>query len=134
MDYYGTARTNYFKVKNAQAFKDAVDKIPGISYEISRVDNVALFGLFSMNDYGWVESYYDDDGETEIEIDWEAFFKKHLHGDSVAIMLDVGNEGRRYLNGYAFAWNAKGDTKVVSLNNIYELAEELGTVHTRAEW
>jgi hypothetical protein len=134
MDYYGTARTNYFRVKNAQAFKDAVEKISGLSYEIRRVENAAMFGIFTNNQYGWIEEYYDEETDSDVSIDWDKFFKTHLHKDSVAIMRDVGNEEQRYLHGHTIAWNANGDKKIICLDDIYALATELGTVHTRVEW
>jgi len=52
----------------------------------------------------------------------------------VAIMMEAGAEKCRYINAYALAVNSKGETKEISLDQIYELAQPLGEHITRAEY
>ena len=134
-NYYATARTNYFAVKDVDAFKKelknySVDVIEDVK------DGVTLYGFIDDNDGGFPSEYWDDSLEDDRTINWEDFFNRHLADDSVAVMVEVGAEKHRYLNGYAVAYNNKGETAEISLDEIYVKAESLllGKNITRAEY
>jgi hypothetical protein len=48
--------------------------------------------------------------------------------------MGAGAEKLRYINGWAEAYNNKGEKRVINLGDIYKLAEELGSEITRAEY
>jgi hypothetical protein len=136
-NYYASSRTNYFKVKDVEAFKTEIESMTG-SVEIvsQKADGVTLVGLLG-NDPdgdGFPFSFYSHEEEEYVELDWEKIFKAHLEDDWVAIIMEAGAEKLRYINGYAIAYNNKGETKTVGLNDIYTLALELGTKVTPAEY
>lgn len=133
-NYYGFARTNYFHVKDLPAFKaelapiavEVVDK--GIDARLQREDaEDGLICVLSHDDGGWPSEYLNDNDEI-IEIDIADIIARHMIDDEVAIGMEIGYEKLRYLIGYAWAVNSKGETRSVSLNDsILELAKQLGT-------
>src|SRR5437870_3479628 len=94
--YNSQTRSNYFPVKDREAFEKWCEKL---GFEL-----------------------IDDD----IEIDFFAELANHLQPDHVAIVMEVGTEGSRYLTGYAYAINSRGDMREISLYKIHDLAKELG--------
>jgi hypothetical protein len=113
-NYYASARSNYFRVKDIEAFK-ADCPVP---VEVQNKDGkdycVILFeeeGILT----------WDYNGE---EIGWAALFAKHLEEDSVAIFMEAGAEKLCYINGYAIAYNSKGEELCISLNDIYDLVKK----------
>lgn len=50
----------------------------------------------------------------------------HLVDGDVAVFLEVGAEKMRYLGGIAYAVNSQGESRTVSLEDIYEQAKPLG--------
>lgn len=128
-NYYANARTNYFKVKDIEAFKTTLENFP--LEVVSRDDNpefVALFipdgsddGSFPWNDF------WNDDADGA-EIDWTALFKHHLQENSVVIIQEVGNEKQRYFGGIAVAINSKGEEIIIDINAIFDRATALGEV------
>jgi hypothetical protein len=135
-NYYEDARTNYFGVKDESAFLEA---LAGINVEIiSREDSITgkkLFGLMTTGGEGWPFWGFDDDGnEYELEIFENGIVKNHLEDGHVCIVIGVGKEKMRYLAGYAIAFNNKGETEVINLSNIYEVAKGLGNKIELAEY
>lgn len=129
-NYYGSARTNYFRVKNEKAFVAWAEK-----RELKVVVNperVGEFVLLPMSEDGSFPSY---DLEAEAEIDFVQELAAQLAKDSVAVIVEAGAEKLPYLVGRATAVNAKGEVVEVSLNDIYQLATEgFGIEPTRVEY
>jgi hypothetical protein len=128
-NYYANARTNYFKVKDIEAFKNEVANYP--LEVVSRDDNpefVALFVADTGEDgsFPWCD-YYTEDADGD-EIEWTAIFARHLQENSVAIIQEVGNEKLRYFNGIAVAINSKGEEIIIDINSIFDQATTLGEV------
>ena len=48
--------------------------------------------------------------------------------------MGAGAEKLRYIIGWAEAFNNKGESRAISLDAIYNLAKELGSEITRAEY
>ena len=134
-NYYGQGRTNYFAVKDADAFKAEMANYP-VEVITDEVDGETLYGLLDANpdgggwDWSYIAELEDEDGEiveTDMEIDWPEVFARHLVDGHVAILMETGAEKYRYLIGYALAVNSKGETREVNLSkDIYTLAQELG--------
>lgn len=108
--------TNYVWVKDPQQFLRWVETVPGLEAHAkypSRVDTP--YALFC--DGGEPDI---DDADKEIVL--AEVLAKQLCEDQIAILMEVGSEGMRSLNGTAMAINAEGATIQVTLNDIYELA------------
>lgn len=57
----------------------------------------------------------------------EDLIAAHLVETDVAVIIGIGHEKMRYLDGYAVAINARGEQRAVRLDDIYGLAEEIST-------
>lgn len=130
MNYTGTARSNYCRVKDAQAFQDWVSTLRGVQV----VERDGRFALLA--DEGWPSSrpgpYADDE-----ELDLVQELASHLDDGEVAIVVEIGHEGMRYLDGAATAVNRQGEIRQILLGDIYKVAEALaapGTEITRASY
>lgn len=133
-NYYASARTNYFRVKDEAKFREAVAKL-GPNIDIwQQNDDPAMFGL------GFDETGVPCSMQTANEDDWEdldfaAFLAEHLQDDQVAVVIEAGAEKMRYIIGQAFAVNAEGEVVFVDLSEIYHKAKaQFGIEPTRAEY
>lgn len=133
-NYYESARTNYFQVKDIDAFKNELEMFKALEVIPSEQDGKTYVCLLNKNENGFPFEVYDDTLEDYVEINWEGIFADHLQDDSVAIIMGSGSENLRYINGYAIAFNNKGETKQVYLDDIYKLAEELGKDVKKAQY
>lgn len=121
-NYYASARSNYFKVKDLEAFKAWVDTIPGIGLWADRPDGEVGIFVNDCDGAGWPSYRWNDELAPEPDdFDLAEELSEHLTDDSVAILMEVGNEKLRYLTGFAIAVNSKGEILRVSINDIYEL-------------
>ena len=134
-NYYGTARTNYFLVKDEEAFKAEMEKFE-VTVISQKIDDQNLYGILDNDPDGggmpW--SFYNDETEEYDEIEWTEILGKHLADGQVGILMESGAEKHRYIGGYAVAFNNKGESRNVNLVDIYELAKELGTGVTQATY
>lgn len=132
--YYETSRSNYFLVKDIDAFKKELESIKSLKITTSEQDGKTYLCLISENENGFAWDVYDDILGEYVELDWEGIFSRHLQDDSVAIIMGAGAEKLRYIHGYAIAFNNKGETKMIHLTDIYKIAEELGKDVKKAEY
>ena len=135
-NYYGQARTNYFQVKDLNAWRQELTGYPVELIEQKLDDGTIKVGFMDANDDGagldW--QLYDEEGN-ETEIDWTDLLARHLADNEVAIIMEVGSEKYRYLSGWAMAVNNKKETREISLaKDIYTLAQELGENVTGATY
>src|SRR5439155_25710565 len=82
---------------------------------------------------GWPGSRVNDQDEVE-DIDLAAELAAHLEDGWVAVLMEAGAEKCRYVAGWALAVNSKGETRQVSLEDIYDLAGQIGEHVTKAEY
>jgi hypothetical protein len=118
-NYYGQARTNYFAVKDAEAFREDIKNYPVELIERKNEETgETLFGFMdaSQDGAGLDDFIYDDDFEAT-EISWEDLFEKHLVDGWVAVILETGAEKYRYLVGCATAYNNKREVKHIDIND-----------------
>ena len=135
-NYYASARTNYFAVTDLEAFKaDIESKTSSVQVVSQEKDGLTLVGLLGSDDDGggFPFEYHDEDGEY-VELDWAEVFKAHLEDGWVAIIMESGAEKLRYIAGYAVAYNSKGETVSLNLDDIYDKAKSLGTNITTATY
>ncbi|MEI6424010.1 MAG: hypothetical protein WCP55_17470, partial [Lentisphaerota bacterium] len=133
-NYYGYARSNYFRVKNLDKFKAAVKNCgvrvePGIDRDQGKV------ALLATGESGWSSSYVDAKGN-DVDASIHDIVQEHLADDEVAIFMEIGWENLRYLSGCAVAVNSKNESVCISLSDIYndKRVKKLGKSMTRAEY
>ena len=119
-NYYGFARSNQFAVKDVEAFKKAVE-----NYNVTVQVQDNRVTLLSNDESGWAWNDYSNYEDEPIW--WDEIFKEHLQDDWVVIVMEVGYEKLRYFGGFACAWNNKGEHRRVSIDNIFDLAKDLGS-------
>lgn len=108
-DWYGSARSNYFRVKDVDAFRKLC-KLWNITL-ITDESNPARVGFLRNNNNGGLPDYRYD-SESGEEFDFEDFLSELsalLMDDEVAVMVEAGAEKMRYVTGCAIAINSKGD-------------------------
>jgi len=121
-NYCASCRTNYFKVKNSKKFLAAMKDIPNITVD---TDDGNLFYILGDDPDGAAspERGFDDDNVIDFVYDLPAIVSTHLANDAVAIFMESGAEKLRYVIGHAVAVNNKGEQRVISLNDIYDIAK-----------
>jgi hypothetical protein len=137
-NYYETARTNYFAVKDEKKFLEEINNVAGInvvSTEDKRTGNLLFAVLGDMED-GFPDCFFDEEIENfEKNYLFEGgIIERHLADGWVCVRIGIGNEKLRYLSGYAIAFNNRGEVKEIFLDDIYEIASALGNRITKAEY
>jgi len=127
-NYYGTCRSNYFRVKDSEAFEREMDQIHSIAVQKGKDNTYVILGDCP-DGGGWPSWDYEDN-----EIDLPLIVSTHLADDEVAVFMEAGAEKLRYIVGYAEAINSRGERASIGLNDIYKLAENLGSSITVAEY
>ncbi|WP_263359911.1 hypothetical protein [Acidicapsa ligni] len=133
-NWYGSSLSNYFRVKDRDAFLRWADaRGLGVFTTERDTESFAIHGGTS-EDGSW-PSY---DMENDTDIDLSAELAQHLVTGQIAVLMEVGAEKLRYLTGAAFAVNSKGRVVDVTLSDIYRKAARLFRIPeveiTRAEY
>lgn len=120
-NWYGTARSNYVRVKDMGSFLKALEPWP-IKTQADLEGRVALFSEDG-DSGGWpsVSTTYDGD---DIEFDAVQILAPHLADGEVIVMMEAGAEKERYVTGCAFAFDNTGQSVQLLLTDIYKLAAE----------
>lgn len=107
-DYIGAVRTNYFHVKDEEAFTDLMSRVYGDEGEVSLWTGVDDEGeiVFAFGSYGGIDGVRneDEDAVKYDEFDYDGFLKqlqKCVADDDAVIILNAGREGLRYVIGMA---------------------------------
>ena len=132
-NYYAAARTNYFRVKDEQAFRKWAGDL---SCEICD-DQEGRFCLLpgEYTDDGTFPSCRFDENNDGVDFEFEEELAQHLQPGSVAIIMESGAEKLRYVHGHAIAIRSDGKQVSLSLRDIYDKAEkELEGEVTAAEY
>jgi hypothetical protein len=121
MNYTLQSRTNYFRVRDPKRFERWC-RYFGIRFwkeqKITGRDDI-FYALGKDDGEGWPTTH----PETDEEIDFETELMKHLDPRDIAVSIQTGAEGLRFLDGYAVALHADGRTVQVQLYDIYEKAQ-----------
>ena len=139
-NYYATARSNYFAVRDEKAFRVWTTLLGLTILEPTHHDKVSdgipRFGIApgDFDEGGWPTSIYHEDTDVCEDIDVAGQLAVHLADGDVAVLMEVGNEKLRYVAGSAVAVNHKGETTSVDIDDIYQAALVLGPNITRAEY
>ena len=139
-NYYATARSNYFAVKDEASFQQWAEstglKILNSSHSHQNTDGIRRFAITpdSGDENGWPSHRENETTEEYEDLDLYDELAPHLKDGEVAVLMEIGNEKLRYLCGFATAVNSAGQTVSMSLDGIYDLAKNLGSNITRAEY
>lgn len=115
-NYEEQTRSNYFKVKDVEKFKELLDEHYLTFIQLKGTDLVGFLAEDGLP--AW-------DRETDEEIDFMDLVSKHLVKGDVAIIIGNGFEKMRYLTGFAAAVNSRGTAVYISVEDIYKKAEKL---------
>jgi hypothetical protein len=124
----GRARSNYFKVKDREAFNAEIARFEGVAIIDGSYDNTGRVCLIAEDtpEGGWppadpppgvrADCEDGDDYEPECLPDVLA---AHLADNEVAILMEIGGEALRYIGGTSIAIHSSGETLRVDLGDIY---------------
>lgn len=134
-NYCATARTNYFNVRDIDAFHLAMASVPDIHIDSRTTGGTQSCALFCQGDAGWPSEQYTDDPLEDAEaIDLPGLVAEHLADGSVAVFLESGNEGLRFIDGRATAVDACGGRIDLGLHGIFALAAQQLRGEAQNEW
>lgn len=119
-NYYETARTNYFQVKDLEKFKEWIKQFSNPRVEKGYHEDDGKICLIWDED-GYQDWGYDDDGN-ETEQSFRDCVGDYLTEDSIIVVMGAGNEKVRYVQGWAFAVNHKCECESISIDEIYTMA------------
>ena len=140
-NYYATARSNYFAVKDEKAFRDWAFRLgltvlePDLRDETA--DGIRRFGISSGNfveSCGWPKVVWNEETCDYDPIEVHEQLSAHLADNEVAVLIEVGNETLRHVTGVAVTVNKKGRIVTVNLDSVCAAARKLGPNITRAEY
>lgn len=137
-NYYGTARSNYVKVKDMEGLKTSIEPWD-ISMHSTAADPNTVCFLDTHPDGGgwpnWLMFYkagLDEDGnecevEDDVEFDVQKIIMPFLQPGEVLVMMEAGAEKYRYVSGHASAHHTDGRSTWLNLSSIYaQAAKEFG--------
>lgn len=136
-NWYGSARSNYVRVRDMDGLLAALEPFPiGVH---TRENGLTCFLSEEADSGGWPSTAWvqrDEDEDEEIEFDPRVQIVPFLEDNEVLIMMEIGAEKLRYLTGNAVAFHPDGE-KVLSVNihDIYALVKnEWDVFATHAEY
>jgi hypothetical protein len=123
-NWTGAFRSNYFKVKDLEKFKEFVSALLSED-DISVLENADHPGEVGLGCYSSTPSCLDDEKTGEAP-DFYDELAKHLEPGSIAVFQEAGHEKLRYVSGWSTAVSSEGTIAKVSLDDIYEELAQLG--------
>lgn len=140
-NYYGTTRTNYFRVTDEKRFRRIVEKTvlddgkllvferekDGQKYFGFGFDS-AIQGLRPIWDLSEKSKETDEIGPGDYEPSYDLFeyeLRQILHPDDAIIITEVGSENLRYLVAYSIIITKNGSEHVCLEDSAIEKAQEL---------
>lgn len=123
MNYTLQARTNYFRVRDPKRFERWCRYFGLQFWKEQKIAGCTDMFYAVGNDGG--EGWPSTHPETDEELDFETELTKHLDPRDIAVSIQTGAEGLRFLDGYAVAVHADGRTVQMQLSDIYEKAQQV---------
>lgn len=108
-NYCCTVRTNYFHVKDAEAFRVFMARIYGSEDSIELFEEKDSGGnpIFGFGTYGGISGLRNSEDDEDADADETAYdefiagLQTHIADDDAAIILEAGHEKLRYIVGSA---------------------------------
>lgn len=137
MNFYGSSRTSYFKIKDEAKFLEWVSTLDGVEAREKATElEGKLFCLIARTESGefpW--SAYDEEADEFEDFSMEEQLARHLADGWACVTIEVGAEGLRFLQGYCSVTTNKGVLKSTELNSwAAEVCKEAGVKHTGAAY
>ena len=146
-NYYPSAHTNHFAVRDESAFRAFAAQFPDVEIVSSTVgdrrtllpshglapelpENLPLFGLLFSQDVGIPTEVLNPDTDTWEDLDFPDALSTHVAPGWVAELREVGAEKLRYLVGYSIAVNSDGRRVDINLDNLSAKVSALGAYYT----
>jgi hypothetical protein len=121
-DYYAKCRSNYFKVKDEDSFREWIgDYDVEIFTDTKNGDQ--LFGFISCDGFGCIPVIWEDE-ETGEERSILDEISEYLADGETVVIQEVGSEKMRYFCGIAIAIHSSGKFVNLNLRDIYQIATE----------
>lgn len=117
-NYTAAAHSNYFRVKDREAFMEWVESVEDLDCWSEPLDGVEHFTLMSTGQ-GWPSETADRQTGEVTEVDVVSGLAGHLAEGSVAVLFESGAEVGRYVFGYGVAVHPSGEVVRMSLEDIY---------------
>lgn len=123
-NWIGSARTNYFRVKDVEAFKTWA-----AATSLAVFEQDGRCAVYSEDEHGgWPEIVFDND-TTDAHRDFDIVYElaQHVVEGEIVVCLEVGAEKLRYITGDAIAFRvtAAGIERVsIALRDIYQIAAD----------
>lgn len=117
MDYYAQARTSYFEVKNVEEFK-RIARIYNASVFTDEKTNAVALAFSDGIPTFYVPQELQEHPLCDGDEDADFFFKllaSMLQSDQVAVLIEVGYEGMRYLAAFAYLLTPEGQVQAIDL-------------------
>jgi hypothetical protein len=121
-EFNSSTRTNYFRVKNAEAFTSFIALFDGLDTR-ERDGKFVIYG-----ECDWPTHLPAEDDEDPQEIDFSGEVASHLVAGEIAVFMEVGSEKLSFLGGWAEAVRSDGEAVSISLDEIYARAAEAFSV------
>ncbi len=114
-NYLCSVRTNYFRVKDEEAFREFMGRVYGSEDNIDLWEETDDAGrkLFGFGCYGGISGVIaakEDEDEDADETSYDEFIsrlQKYVADDDAIIIFEVGNEKLKYLVGHALIITSK---------------------------
>lgn len=133
-NYTAIFRSNYFAVKDAEQFNEFCDEFKLEMITKSEGESTLHGFLNKGNEAGIpLTRLNNESGEWE-GVDFLGLLAEHLMPDYVAVVMEIGSEGLRYLIGEAYAINSEGQSISLTLDEIYQRAAALGSICTNCSY
>lgn len=124
-NYCNAIRTNYFAVKDENAFLAFMDSVMGMEENVEVWqkkfdDGITRFGFGCIGGiFGYVDPAFEED-DAEYDVAYDAFIKglqAHVTDNDAVIILETGRENLRYIIGLATVIT-KSRIRSIDLENV----------------
>ena len=122
-DFISLCRTNYVRPKNRAAFVSYLEAFN----DVVIIEKDGAVGFYS----SCLPSRDTEDDECSV-IECAEEIAALISDNEVLIVMLVGNEKARYLEGWAWAIHASGRSEELCLNDIYQRAADAFTVDEKS--
>lgn len=115
-NYCCTYRTNYFKVKDNEKFKEFMTHVYAEDLEVFHKKDENGNELYGFGGYGGISGYFNNENEYEDSDEaWDNAYDNFIDGlakqvaeDDAILLFEVGNEKLRYVVGSVSVITSKG--------------------------
>lgn len=123
-NYEGVWRSNEFRVKDAERFTTFIELWPAAGVEPRKDGMFIIYGT-----EGGFPSFKLNDKDEEVEASFIEELADHIKKNSVCVLMHVGHEALRYVNGEALAINGgegplEGRLVEINLDTIVKVAKK----------